>query len=121
MCCPPDVTKTKTETTTKHGSSLVCICGSTDCLTSSSVVSQLPGKKDLFIEADLMSPLDRIANVSTLKVSYYCPASPDEASLKKCCSSKEFLKAFCPFNWQQHEVDKLYKVEHKPVITTSDQ
>lgn len=29
---------------------------------------QLPGKKDLFIEADLMSPLDRIANVSILKV-----------------------------------------------------
>ncbi|NXK24377.1 VP33B protein, partial [Arenaria interpres] len=28
---------------------------------------QLPGKKDLFIEADLMSPLDRIANVSILK------------------------------------------------------
>ncbi|NWH98264.1 VP33B protein, partial [Tichodroma muraria] len=27
----------------------------------------LPGKKDLFIEADLMSPLDRIANVSILK------------------------------------------------------
>lgn len=33
------------------------------------VVTQLPGKKDLFIEADLMSPLDRIANVSTLKVN----------------------------------------------------
>ncbi len=32
-------------------------------------VTQLPGKKDLFIEADLMSPLDRIANVSTLKVN----------------------------------------------------
>lgn len=31
-------------------------------------VTQLPGKKDLFIEADLMSPLDRIANVSTLRV-----------------------------------------------------
>lgn len=29
---------------------------------------KLPGKKDLFIEADLMSPLDRIANVTTLKV-----------------------------------------------------
>ncbi|XP_030576094.1 vacuolar protein sorting-associated protein 33B [Archocentrus centrarchus] len=52
------------------------------------LLEQLPGKKDLFIEADLMSPLDRIANVSTLK---------------------------------QHEVDKLYKVEHKPVISTSDQ
>ncbi|NWX94616.1 VP33B protein, partial [Nothoprocta pentlandii] len=28
---------------------------------------QLPGRKDLFIEADLMSPLDRVANVSILK------------------------------------------------------
>ncbi|NXJ15065.1 VP33B protein, partial [Odontophorus gujanensis] len=28
---------------------------------------QLPGRKDLFIEPDLMSPLDRIANVSVLK------------------------------------------------------
>ncbi|KAF3686214.1 Vacuolar protein sorting-associated protein 33B [Channa argus] len=52
------------------------------------LLEQLPGKKDLFIEADLMSPLDRIANVSTLK---------------------------------QHEVDKLYKVEHKPIVSTSDQ
>uniref|UniRef100_A0A4W6BSE6 VPS33B late endosome and lysosome associated n=1 Tax=Lates calcarifer TaxID=8187 RepID=A0A4W6BSE6_LATCA len=33
------------------------------------LLEQLPGKKDLFIEADLMSPLDRIANVSTLKVN----------------------------------------------------
>ncbi|XP_024118972.1 vacuolar protein sorting-associated protein 33B [Oryzias melastigma] len=31
------------------------------------LLEQLPGKKDLFIESDLMSPLDRIANVSTLK------------------------------------------------------
>ncbi|XP_054859036.1 vacuolar protein sorting-associated protein 33B [Eublepharis macularius] len=31
------------------------------------LLEQLPGKKDLFIEADLMSPLDRIANVSLLK------------------------------------------------------
>uniref|UniRef100_A0A7N6B0M3 VPS33B late endosome and lysosome associated n=1 Tax=Anabas testudineus TaxID=64144 RepID=A0A7N6B0M3_ANATE len=31
------------------------------------LLEQLPGKKDLFIEADLMSPLDRIANVSTLR------------------------------------------------------
>nr|XP_035159730.2 vacuolar protein sorting-associated protein 33B isoform X2 [Callithrix jacchus] len=48
----------------------------------------LPGKKDLFIEADLMSPLDRIANVSILK---------------------------------QHEVDKLYKVENKPVLSSNEQ
>lgn len=52
------------------------------------LLEQLPGKKDLFIEPDLMSPLDRIANVSTLK---------------------------------QHEVDKLYKVEDKPIVSTSDQ
>lgn len=52
------------------------------------LLEQLPGKKDLFIEADLMSPLDRIANVTTLK---------------------------------QHEVDKLYKVEHKSIVSTSDQ
>uniref|UniRef100_A0A4W4GST6 Uncharacterized protein n=1 Tax=Electrophorus electricus TaxID=8005 RepID=A0A4W4GST6_ELEEL len=32
------------------------------------LLEQLPGKKDLFIDADLMSPLDRIANVTTLKV-----------------------------------------------------
>ncbi|XP_065590433.1 vacuolar protein sorting-associated protein 33B [Cyrtonyx montezumae] len=31
------------------------------------LLEQLPGKKDLFIEPDLMSPLDRIANVSVLK------------------------------------------------------
>uniref|UniRef100_A0A8C6TWY2 VPS33B late endosome and lysosome associated n=1 Tax=Neogobius melanostomus TaxID=47308 RepID=A0A8C6TWY2_9GOBI len=52
------------------------------------LLEQLPGKKDLFIDADLMSPLDRIANVSTLK---------------------------------QHEVDKLYKVEHKPIVSTAEQ
>ncbi|XP_053933160.1 vacuolar protein sorting-associated protein 33B isoform X3 [Cuculus canorus] len=50
------------------------------------LLEQLPGKKDLFIEADLMSPLDRIASVSILK----------------------------------HEVDKLYKVESRPVLNTSD-
>ncbi|XP_014031756.2 vacuolar protein sorting-associated protein 33B isoform X1 [Salmo salar] len=52
------------------------------------LLEQLPGRKDLFIEADLMSPLDRIANVTTLK---------------------------------QHDVDKLYKVEYKPIVSTSDQ
>ncbi|KAM6125202.1 vacuolar protein sorting-associated protein 33B isoform 2-T2 [Phoenicopterus ruber ruber] len=52
------------------------------------LLEQLPGKKDLFIEADLMSPLDRIANVSILK---------------------------------QHEVDKLYKVESRPALSSSDQ
>jgi hypothetical protein len=29
----------------------------------------MPGKKDLVIDADLMKPLDRIANVSLLKVT----------------------------------------------------
>ncbi|KAM4596371.1 vacuolar protein sorting-associated protein 33B [Fundulus diaphanus] len=52
------------------------------------LLEQLPGKKDLFIDSDLMSPLDRIANVSILK---------------------------------QHEVDKLYKVEYKPISSISDQ
>ncbi|KAM4747571.1 vacuolar protein sorting-associated protein 33B [Rhinophrynus dorsalis] len=52
------------------------------------ILEQLPGKKDLFIEPDLMSPLDRIANVSILK---------------------------------QHDVDKLYKLENKPIYTNSDQ
>ncbi|KAG2470943.1 PRC1 regulator, partial [Polypterus senegalus] len=49
---------------------------------------ELPGRKDLFIEADLMSPLDRIANVSILK---------------------------------QHEVDKLYRLDNKPVISSCNQ
>ncbi|XP_069758331.1 vacuolar protein sorting-associated protein 33B [Narcine bancroftii] len=31
------------------------------------LLEQLPGKKDLFIESDLMNPLDRIANVTILK------------------------------------------------------
>ncbi|XP_075711377.1 vacuolar protein sorting-associated protein 33B [Rhinoderma darwinii] len=52
------------------------------------LLEQLPGKKDLFIEPELMSPLDRIANVSILK---------------------------------QHDVDKLYKLENKPIYTNSDQ
>eukprot|EP00063_Salmo_salar_P008227 XP_013983062.1 PREDICTED: vacuolar protein sorting-associated protein 33B-like isoform X1 [Salmo salar] len=52
------------------------------------LLEQLLGRKDLFIEADLMSPLDRIANVTTLK---------------------------------QHDVEKLYKVEYKPIVSTSDQ
>ncbi|XP_061302463.1 vacuolar protein sorting-associated protein 33B isoform X3 [Pezoporus flaviventris] len=58
------------------------------------LLEQLPGKKDLFIEADLMSPLDRIANVSILKPG---------------------------LSLQQHEVDKLYKVESRPAAGASDQ
>ncbi|CAH2274185.1 vacuolar sorting-associated 33B [Pelobates cultripes] len=52
------------------------------------ILEQLPGKKDLIIEPDLMSPLDRIANVSILK---------------------------------QHGVDKLYKLESKPIHSNCDQ
>ncbi|XP_073424740.1 vacuolar protein sorting-associated protein 33B [Dendrobates tinctorius] len=52
------------------------------------LLEQLPGKKDLFIEPELMSPLDRIANVSILK---------------------------------QHDIDKLYKLENKPIYTNADQ
>ncbi|XP_069840348.1 vacuolar protein sorting-associated protein 33B [Dendropsophus ebraccatus] len=52
------------------------------------LLEQLPGKKDLFIEPELMSPLDRIANVSILK---------------------------------QHDIDKLYKLDNKPIYTNSDQ
>lgn len=39
-----------------------------DVLNLCLLIHQLPGRKDLFIDADLMSPLDRIANVTTLKV-----------------------------------------------------
>ncbi|KAM3925557.1 vacuolar protein sorting-associated protein 33B isoform 1-T1 [Leptodactylus fuscus] len=52
------------------------------------LLEQLPGKKDLFIEPELMSPLDRIANVSILK---------------------------------QHDIDKLYKLENKPIYSNADQ
>ncbi|KAM8972766.1 vacuolar protein sorting-associated protein 33B [Pelodytes ibericus] len=52
------------------------------------ILEQLPGRKDLLIEPDLMSLLDRIANVSILK---------------------------------QHEVDKLYKLENKPIHSNCDQ
>ena len=31
------------------------------------------------------------------------------------------LKLYTFRFWQQHEVDKLYKVEHKPIVSTSDQ
>ncbi|NXT42341.1 VP33B protein, partial [Pelecanoides urinatrix] len=76
------------------------------------LLEQLPGKKDLFIEADLMSPLDRIANVSILKVprglgraAARCPRCPPTPGL----------------SLQQHEVDKLYKVESRPALSASDQ
>lgn len=85
-----------------------------DPLSSLSVFpTQLPGKKDLFIEPDLMSPLDRIANVSTLKVN-----------LVGCCGAWHSgieLSVFFSLRLQQHDVDKLFKVEYKPIISTSDQ
>lgn len=52
------------------------------------LLEQLPGKKDLFIDVDLMTPLDRIAGVSILK---------------------------------KHDVDKLYKLENRTVISNSGQ
>uniref|UniRef100_S4R227 Vacuolar protein sorting 33B n=1 Tax=Mus musculus TaxID=10090 RepID=S4R227_MOUSE len=45
------------------------------------LLEQLPGKKDLFIEADLMSPLDRIANVSILKTVLLGQTSNQEYAL----------------------------------------
>lgn len=70
-----------------------------------------------------MSPLDRIANVSTLKVnliSYHLSVLSPEKLLRK---TPESFQTLCLpfFILQQHEVDKLYKVEYKPVISTSDQ
>lgn len=52
---------------------------------------QLPGTKDLFIEADLMSPLDRIANVSILKVPGCAGAAPlpaQPAPAGCCCHAR---------------------------------
>uniref|UniRef100_A0A452S2D8 VPS33B late endosome and lysosome associated n=1 Tax=Ursus americanus TaxID=9643 RepID=A0A452S2D8_URSAM len=49
------------------------------------LLEQLPGKKDLFIEADLMSPLDRIANVSILKVPAPFPSGLGPSFLVKRC------------------------------------
>uniref|UniRef100_A0A452S2E3 VPS33B late endosome and lysosome associated n=1 Tax=Ursus americanus TaxID=9643 RepID=A0A452S2E3_URSAM len=46
------------------------------------LLEQLPGKKDLFIEADLMSPLDRIANVSILKVVLLGPTPHQEHAIR---------------------------------------
>lgn len=58
-------------------------------------VLQLPGKKDLFIEADLMSPLDRIANVSTLKVNLFFRNSCN----KHWKGRRMFIQACCPFSF----------------------
>lgn len=61
-----------------------------------------------------MSPLDRIANVSTLKVN------PNQLlwrlTFRNPSKDVLFLSAS-----QQHDVDKLFKVEYKPVVSTSDQ
>lgn len=34
------------------------------------ILFQMPGRKDLVIDGELMKPLDRIASVSLLKVKY---------------------------------------------------
>lgn len=83
-----------------------------------SFIHQLPGKKDLFIDADLMSPLDRIANVTTLKVGIMFIYLLFLFSLMMNLSPRHHV--FSLF-LQQHEVDKLYKVELKPIVSVSDQ
>lgn len=55
-------------------------------------VLQLPGKKDLFIDADLMSPLDRIANVTILKVWWYF-------RIKFCLSERLAIYIFLKYYW----------------------
>lgn len=63
-------------------------------------VLQLPGKKDLFIEADLMSPLDRIANVSILKVPAPFPSGLGPSFLvKQFFFNQQYglLMSDCPF------------------------
>ncbi|NXL27855.1 VP33B protein, partial [Glaucidium brasilianum] len=77
------------------------------------LLEQLPGRKDLFIEADLMSPLDRIANVSILKV----PWGLGRAAACAACAAHSHPS----LSLQQHEVDKLYKVDSRPALSTSDQ
>lgn len=68
-----------------------------------------------------MSPLDRIANVSTLKVNLIRCYFSD--SCRENCMSFSFhiFRLFVVVFLQQHEVDKLYKVEYKPIVSTSDQ
>lgn len=93
---------------------------------------QLPGKKDLFIEADLMSPLDRIANVSTLKVniiSWY-PShlwfwrTLEKTLLYQCPLQTFCLVFFVAATWSrqtlQSGIQTCYKhfrpVSHEPFI-----
>uniref|UniRef100_A0A8C6L662 VPS33B late endosome and lysosome associated n=1 Tax=Nothobranchius furzeri TaxID=105023 RepID=A0A8C6L662_NOTFU len=61
------------------------------------LLEQLPGKKDLFIEADLMSPLDRIANVSTLKF-YACEAVLEEQGIFGDVTSDEWAFYLLPLD-----------------------
>ncbi|EPQ15310.1 Vacuolar protein sorting-associated protein 33B [Myotis brandtii] len=82
------------------------------------LLEQLPGKKDLFIEADLMSPLDRIASVSILKVDVQ---PPSHASLARFSFDEQYKLLKSDYHCRQHEVDKLYKVENKPVLSSSEQ
>lgn len=65
-----------------------------------------------------MSPLDRIANVSTLKVHILLPMHlVREVQVHRITFRFLLLLLFL----KQHEVDKLYKVEYKPIVSTSDQ
>ncbi|ELK25768.1 Vacuolar protein sorting-associated protein 33B [Myotis davidii] len=82
------------------------------------LLEQLPGKKDLFIEADLMSPLDRIASVSILKVDVQ---PPSHANLASFSFDEQYKLLKSDYRCRQHEVDKLYKVENKPVLSSSEQ
>ncbi|KAM6058407.1 vacuolar protein sorting-associated protein 33B isoform 2-T2 [Chlamydotis macqueenii] len=81
------------------------------------LLEQLPGRKDLFIEADLMSPLDRIANVSILKhevdklykvESRPAPGASDQfcflvrpriRTMRRCCASAGGWAAFAEPAW----------------------
>ncbi|KAM6058406.1 vacuolar protein sorting-associated protein 33B isoform 1-T1 [Chlamydotis macqueenii] len=82
------------------------------------LLEQLPGRKDLFIEADLMSPLDRIANVSILKQhevdklykveSRPAPGASDQfcflvrpriRTMRRCCASAGGWAAFAEPAW----------------------
>ncbi|KAG8145328.1 hypothetical protein E2320_013655 [Naja naja] len=49
------------------------------------LLEQLPGKKDLFLEADLMSPLDRIANQHDVHKLYKLEKKPARSSSDQLC------------------------------------
>lgn len=61
-----------------------------------------------------MSPLDRIANVSILKV-LRGPGRVAAAGAARAAYPHPGVSL------QEHEVDKLYKVESRPALSASDQ